>query len=70
MVPLPDYPDVFQTAFAIAWYGGETSPARSSRSTPMESRLMQADRIIVGGLIEGVWPPRRASIPGQPADAA
>src|SRR5205085_5028359 len=24
---------------------------------PLESRLMQADRIIVGGLIEGVWPP-------------
>ena len=34
------------------------SPARTLHIYgPLESRLMQADRVIVGGLIEGVWPP-------------
>jgi ATP-dependent helicase/nuclease subunit B len=58
MMALPDYPEVFQTAF------GERAVRRPERSGaklhiygPLESRLMQADRIIVGGLIEGVWPP-------------
>lgn len=58
MVPLPDYAEVFQTAFADrAVRRPEKSGARLQIYGPLESRLMQADRIIVGGLIEGVWPP-------------
>jgi ATP-dependent helicase/nuclease subunit B len=58
MVSLPDYPDVFQTAFGDrAVRRPETPGARLQIYGPLESRLMQADRIIVGGLIEGVWPP-------------
>jgi ATP-dependent helicase/nuclease subunit B len=58
MVRLGDYPEVFQTAFADrAVRRVERSGAQLHIYGPLESRLMQADRIIVGGLIEGVWPP-------------
>jgi ATP-dependent helicase/nuclease subunit B len=58
MVKLGDYPEVFQTAFADrAVRRVEKSGAQLHIYGPLESRLMQADRIIVGGLIEGVWPP-------------
>jgi ATP-dependent helicase/nuclease subunit B len=58
MVALPDYAEVFQTAFADrAVRRPETPGAKLHIYGPLESRLMQADRIIVGGLIEGVWPP-------------
>jgi ATP-dependent helicase/nuclease subunit B len=58
LVALSDYPDVFQTAF------GDRAVRRPERPGatlhiygPLESRLMQADRVVIGGLIEGVWPP-------------
>jgi ATP-dependent helicase/nuclease subunit B len=58
MVQLSDYPEVFQTAFADrAVRRAEKSGAQLHIYGPLESRLMQADRIIIGGLIEGVWPP-------------
>ena len=58
LVQLPDYPEVFQTAFADrAVRRPEKSGATLHIYGPLESRLMQADRVIVGGLIEGVWPP-------------
>jgi ATP-dependent helicase/nuclease subunit B len=58
MVPLADYPEVFQTAFGDRAVRRPEKPgARLQIYGPLESRLMQADRIIVGGLIEGVWPP-------------
>jgi ATP-dependent helicase/nuclease subunit B len=58
MVQLSDYPEVFQTAFADrAVRRAEKSGAQLHIYGPLESRLMQADRVIVGGLIEGVWPP-------------
>ena len=58
MVALADYPDVFQTAFADRAVRRPDKPgARLHIYGPLESRLMQTDRVIVGGLIEGVWPP-------------
>ncbi|MGY8667924.1 double-strand break repair protein AddB [Bradyrhizobium sp. UFLA05-109] len=58
VVPLPDYVDVFHTAFGDRAVRRPDKPgARLQIYGPLESRLMQADRIIVGGLIEGVWPP-------------
>jgi ATP-dependent helicase/nuclease subunit B len=58
MVALPDYPEVFQTAFADRAVRRMERPGATLHIYgPLESRLMQADRIIVGGLIEGVWPP-------------
>jgi ATP-dependent helicase/nuclease subunit B len=58
MAALNDYPEVFQTAFADRAVRRPEKPgARLHIYGPLESRLMQADRVIVGGLIEGVWPP-------------
>jgi ATP-dependent helicase/nuclease subunit B len=58
LVQLADYPEAFQTMFADrAVRRPERPGARLHIYGPLESRLMQADRIIVGGLIEGVWPP-------------
>jgi ATP-dependent helicase/nuclease subunit B len=58
MVALADYPEVFQTAFADRAVRRPEKPgARLHIYGPLESRLMQTDRVIVGGLIEGVWPP-------------
>ena len=57
-VSLADYPDVFQIAFGDrAVRRPETPGARVHIFGPLESRLMQADRMVLGGLIEGVWPP-------------
>ncbi len=57
-VQLKDYPDVFQTAFA------DQVVRRSERGDvdlkiygPLEARLTQSERVIIGGLVEGVWPP-------------
>jgi ATP-dependent helicase/nuclease subunit B len=53
-----DYPDVLKTALADrAVRRPERVGATLHIYGPLESRLMQADRIIAGGLIEGVWPP-------------
>ena len=58
LLPLADYLDVFQTAFADrAVRRQDKIGAKLHIYGPLESRLMQADRVIVGGLIEGVWPP-------------
>jgi ATP-dependent helicase/nuclease subunit B len=58
MTSLADYPEVFQTAFADRAVRRPGRPGTKLHIYgPLESRLMQADRIIVGGLIEGVWPP-------------
>ena len=63
MVELADYPEVFQTAFAdrMCAAGGYR---RSSEYGPLEARLTQSDRVIIGGLVEGVWPPAPRSIRG------
>src|SRR4029077_14190047 len=57
-VTLPDYPQLFQTAFADRAVRRPEKPGATLHIYgPLESRLMQADRVIVGSLIEGVWPP-------------
>jgi ATP-dependent helicase/nuclease subunit B len=57
-VQLADYPEVFQTAFA------DRMVRRAERTNvplkiygPLEARLTQSDRVIIGGLVEGIWPP-------------
>jgi ATP-dependent helicase/nuclease subunit B len=58
MVKLPDYPEVFQTAFADRMVRrGETGNAQLHIYGQLEARLTQSDRVILGGLVEGVWPP-------------
>jgi ATP-dependent helicase/nuclease subunit B len=58
MVQLGDYPEVFQTAFGDRMVRRpESASAQLHIYGPLEARLTQSDRVIVGGLVEGVWPP-------------
>lgn len=55
---LADYPDAFETAFATRIVRRAESPgARLSIYGQLEARLTWCDRVILGGLTEGVWPP-------------
>jgi ATP-dependent helicase/nuclease subunit B len=58
LVGLGDYPEVFQTAFADRMVRRpETADVALKIYGPLEARLTQSDRVIIGGLVEGVWPP-------------
>src|SRR5258708_13624444 len=58
MVPLGASPEVFQTAFAARMVRRpESAGAQLHIYGQLEARLTEADRIILGGLVEGVWPP-------------
>ena len=58
MTELGDYPDVFQTAFADRMVRRPESPsAHLHIFGQLEARLTESDRVILGGLVEGVWPP-------------
>jgi ATP-dependent helicase/nuclease subunit B len=54
---LRDYPDVFQTAFGDRIVRRPQSVASLRIYGPLEARLTECDRVILGGLVEGVWPP-------------
>jgi ATP-dependent helicase/nuclease subunit B len=57
-VRLGDYPDVFQTAFADRMVRRpELDRTKLSIYGQLEARLTESDRIILGGLVEGIWPP-------------
>src|SRR5205823_4048988 len=58
MVQLGDYPDVFQTAYADRMVRRpESANAQLQIYGQLEARLTESDRVILGGLVEGVWPP-------------
>ena len=58
MVQLSDYAEVFQTAFADRVVRRpEGAEVQLKIYGPLEARLTQSDRVIIGGLVEGVWPP-------------
>jgi len=58
MVEASDYGEVFQTAFADRKVRRpESANARLHVYGQLEARLTQSDRVILGGLVEGVWPP-------------
>ena len=57
-VELGDYPEVFQTAFGDRVVRRpEAANVHLKIYGPLEARLTQTDRVIIGGLVEGVWPP-------------
>src|SRR5437899_429952 len=57
-VQLSDYPEVFQTAFGDRMVRRpEAASAPLRIYGPLEARLTETDRVIIGGLVEGVWPP-------------
>ena len=61
---LADYPELFDVAF-----GDQVVRSRQLLTSalriygPLESRLTEADRVILGGLVEGVWPPEPRNDP-------
>jgi ATP-dependent helicase/nuclease subunit B len=58
VVPLTDYSEVFQAAFADRMVRrAEGKNVHLKIYGPLEARLTQSDRVIIGGLVEGVWPP-------------
>ncbi len=58
LVAPSDYPEVFQTAFGDRVVRRPEAPNASLRIYgPLEARLTQTDRVILGGLVEGIWPP-------------
>ncbi|MBR1216705.1 double-strand break repair protein AddB [Bradyrhizobium sp. U87765 SZCCT0131] len=55
---LADYPDVFQTTFGDRIVRRpQAANARLRIFGPLEARLTTTDRVILGGLVEGTWPP-------------
>ena len=64
VTPLADYPELFDVAF-----GDQIVRARQILTSalriygPLESRLTDTDRVILGGLVEGVWPPEPRNDP-------
>ncbi|WP_438276801.1 double-strand break repair protein AddB [Nitrobacter sp.] len=63
-VRIADYPEVFETAFGDRIVRRPQVATASLRIFgPLEARLTHCDRVILGGLIEGVWPPAPPSDP-------
>ncbi|ABD85961.1 double-strand break repair protein AddB [Rhodopseudomonas palustris] len=59
-----DYTELFQTAFADRVVRRPEAESASLRIFgPLEARLTQCDRVILGGLVEGIWPPAPRSDP-------
>lgn len=57
-VKIADYPEAFEAAFGDRVVRRPQTATASLRIYgPLEARLTQCDRVILGGLIEGVWPP-------------
>ncbi|MEW6641076.1 MAG: double-strand break repair protein AddB [Pseudomonadota bacterium] len=55
---LADYPDVFHTTFGDRIVRRpQAANARLRIYGPLEARLTSNDRVILGGLVEGTWPP-------------
>ncbi len=62
---LTDYADVAGLLIADSVVRPETSPgvSRVRILGPLESRMVHLDRIVLGGLVEGVWPQQGESDP-------
>jgi ATP-dependent helicase/nuclease subunit B len=53
-----DYPELFKALIAGHVVRiPEASDARVRIYGPLEARLQRSDRVVLGGLVEGVWPP-------------
>ena len=59
-----DYPELFDAIAASRMVRRPGAPnARVRIYGPLEARLQQADRVVLGGLVEGTWPPETQSDP-------
>jgi ATP-dependent helicase/nuclease subunit B len=63
-VQLVEYPELFQAALAERIVRRPGTPsARVRIYGPLEARLQDADRVVLGGLVEGIWPPEPRADP-------
>jgi ATP-dependent helicase/nuclease subunit B len=63
-LPAAEYPEFFEAALAGQVVRLRERPGVHVRILgPLEARLQQADRIVLGGLNEGTWPPQTRSDP-------
>ena len=58
-----DYPELFRAALADRMVRRPEANVRVRIFGPLEARLQSVDRVVLGGLIEGVWPPETHSDP-------
>jgi ATP-dependent helicase/nuclease subunit B len=58
-----DYPELFHAAINNAIYRPPVAAVRVRIFGPLEARLQNVDRMVIGGLVEGVWPPESRSDP-------
>jgi ATP-dependent helicase/nuclease subunit B len=57
-IDVGDYPELFETAIAPEVCRRPGAPGERVRILgPLEARLVTVDRVVLGGLVEGVWPP-------------
>jgi ATP-dependent helicase/nuclease subunit B len=63
-LPSADYAEFFQTALASQVVRLREQPGVHVRILgPLEARLQHVDRVVLGGLNEGIWPPETRSDP-------
>ena len=63
-MPFADYPDFFRAAIADRVVRRPERPGtRVHIYGLLEARLQNVDRLVLGGLVEGVWPPETRSDP-------
>jgi ATP-dependent helicase/nuclease subunit B len=58
-----DYPELFLAAIADRPVRRPEQNVRIRIFGPLEARLQWADRLVLGGLVEGVWPPETRADP-------
>ena len=64
MVAPADYPEVFCSTIGERNVRRPAAPASRVRILgPLEARLQQADRVVLGGMVEGIWPPEPRADP-------
>jgi len=58
-----DYAELFEVALADKPVRRKEADVRVRIYGPLEARLTSADRVVLGGLVEGVWPPEMPADP-------
>ncbi len=58
-----DYPELFHSAIAEPVIRRPEQNVRVRIFGPLEARLQSVDRLVLGGLVEGVWPPETRADP-------
>jgi ATP-dependent helicase/nuclease subunit B len=63
MIEPSDYPELFHLAIAEPVIRRPEKSVRVRIFGPLEARLQSVDRLVLGGLVEGVWPPETRADP-------